>query len=115
MTKYLALSIILFSFGVSADIEGSACVPDSGNRYIDEITAKAKAKGALSHELGATVTAKTRLETVTEESANNIQTKDVLTEEINLKSKHQITGVQTVFSDYKLLNGERYYCVELTQ
>ncbi|CAK2396194.1 DUF3316 domain-containing protein [Vibrio crassostreae] len=114
MNKVIAFLILISSFACHAGVTGAACAPDTGNRFIDATTAKALAKGQLSHELGTAVSAETSLKTVTEETQDSIETKDVLTETVNLSSKHEIKRVQTIFSGYKTFNGEKQYCVELS-
>ncbi|NOH85480.1 hypothetical protein F0249_16925 [Vibrio sp. 03-59-1] len=97
----------------SAPQEGLGCVIATENEYVDSITAKAIAKGQLSHELGSVVTANTKLETITSESESSIKTTDVLTEEVTLKSKHHIVGMQTIESGYISKNGIKKYCVRV--
>lgn len=92
---------------------GEACVPDSGNRVVDEITAKALAKGQLSHELGANVQAKTQFQSTITENIGQTKTHDTIIEEVTLVSQHKVNQVTTVKSGYEYINGERFYCLEV--
>ncbi len=116
MNKYLLLVslLVVSEFAASKTITGSACVPDTGNPVVDEITAKALAKGQLSHELGATVNARTELKSITTEGQGQAQTQDVLTEQVTLSSQHTVAQLKTVSSDYQNHNGSREYCVTVS-
>ncbi|NGZ66629.1 hypothetical protein G6Z92_06465 [Vibrio aestuarianus subsp. cardii] len=110
----LLVSLIFLSNSlVAQSISGSACVPDSGNKVVDEITAKALAKGQLSHEIGVRIHAKTQLKSTITENNGRAKTHDSITEQVTLVSQHQVNKVTTVQSGYQRFNGERFYCVEV--
>lgn len=115
MKKALVTLILVWPFfynQVSAStLSASYCVPDTGNSSLDAITAKAVAKGHLAHELGSQVSATTNLETVTVETETGVNQSDTLTESVTLKSEHKMTGVKTLESGYKTINGSSQYCV----
>lgn len=111
MIKTYLLPLLLTITLQAAAMEGRGCVTDSGNEYLDKITAKAVAKGQLSHEIGSQVEAKTQLKTITIENENVIKVEDKLTETITIKSKHKINRVNTIESNYLVIDGIKKYCV----
>lgn len=116
MNKALCIALLVFSnTAYSAAVIGEACVTTTGNQTIDRVKARAMAKGNLSQELGATVSAKTKLETKTIETTSSIDTQDTLTETVTLTSKNFVSRVETVNEGYEKINGEKHYCVRLKQ
>ncbi|ELA9367480.1 hypothetical protein QUN99_003370 [Vibrio parahaemolyticus] len=105
--------VVMSGFVVAQPLSGTACVPDSGNRIVDEITAKALAKGQLSHELGVNVKATTQVKSTITESIGVAETHDIIIEEVTLKSQHKVKHLATVESGYQQINDERFYCVEV--
>ena len=91
----------------------TGCVDSTGNTALDRTTATAMAKGQLAHELGGLVSAKSQLKTVTTETKDDVQTKDVLTESVTLKSEHMMKGVQTLEEGVQDITGTKKYCVRL--
>lgn len=89
----------------------TGCVNSTGVNQVDKITAKAIAKGNLSHELGAKVSAKSELKTITKENAGNIETTDTLTESVSMNSEHYLSGVELIKEEKLTINGEQKYCV----
>jgi hypothetical protein len=89
----------------------TACVDSSGYNAVDRVTAKTIAKGNLSHDLGGQVSAKRNLTTVTKEDADSINTTDVITESISMKSHHYMSGVVLINEEKITVNGTEQYCV----
>ena len=113
--RYLLFGLLVVSNLSFSAVKYSAtgCVDSTGNPLVDRNVAKAVAKGQLSHELGGKVSATSQLKTVTTEDENDVQTKDVLTESVTLKSVHMIRGVQTLEEGYQDVAGNKQYCVRL--
>lgn len=109
--KVLMVVTCIMPLTVSA-VEVSGCTPASGNAAQDQIIAMAKAKGNLSHELGATVSATTNYQSKTVESENSVNTEDTVTDTITLSSKHYVSGVKVIKQGYEMVNGEKQYCVK---
>lgn len=107
--------LLMTTSAFAQELSGSACVPDSGNTIKDETIARALAKGQLAHELGVEVNARTELKTVTTESHHNVETTDVITEQVELTSRHKVPRVSTASSGYRVQNGQRHYCVTVKQ
>lgn len=95
-------------------IDVSSCINSSGSYDQDQTIARAVAKGRLSQELGATVSATTNLESKTTESAGAVTTKDTLTNSITLSSQHYVSGVKVLREGYEFNDGKKQYCVHLT-
>lgn len=113
MNRFVLVGLVcLASFGAQAEsIEASGCVPATGNVRIDDLTARAKAKGQLSLELGSTVSAETTYSSQTKESSQGVTQIDDIKETVTLSGSHTIGRVNTVRSGYETVGTDKLYCV----
>lgn len=115
MNRVLLVGLVcLASFGAQAEpIEASGCVPATGNVRLDNLTARAKAKGQLSLELGSTVSAETTYSSQTKESRQGVTQLDDIRETVTLSGSHTIGRVNTVRSGYETVGTDKLYCVHI--
>lgn len=114
MSKLIVLALVLSCSGAMA-ATSSGCIKTTGNLAQDKIIARAVAKGNLSHELGATVSASTRFESTTNEKGDSLDVSDSITETVTVSSEHFINAVVVVGEGYEQVADQKHYCVYLTR